>query len=148
MIAVDIANLYSRDLDKLIKEIEEYNSEESIWQHNSGINNSSGNLCLHLIGSINHFIGATLGKTGYIRERDAEFSIKGVERRDLINKIFSTKIMVVDVISNLTLEDLNKEFLFDFAGKNSTEYYLLFFAMHLNYHLGQINYHRRILDNN
>ncbi len=148
MEASEIAQVYLRDLDKLFKEIDGYASEVHIWMVKPGISNSAGNLCLHLIGSISHFIGATLGNTGYIRKREEEFSIKGLPKSELLAKLSDCKKMINEVIHNLSPDELNREYKFDFAGKKSVEGYLLFFAMHLNYHLGQINYHRRLVEAN
>ncbi|HEY5407636.1 MAG TPA: hypothetical protein VIJ92_11120 [Ginsengibacter sp.] len=75
-----IAALFERDINKLIEEINLYKNEEDIWKIKEGISNSSGNLTLHLLGNLNHFIGATLGNTGYVRERDKEFSLKNIPR--------------------------------------------------------------------
>ena len=141
-----IAQLFNRDIDKLIIEFQNYSSEEKMWIVLEGISNSGGNLGAHLLGSMNHFIGATLGKSGYVRERDKEFSDKGISRDEIISKLSETKILVEKVILGLQPEDLEKEFPLELTGKNTIEYYLVFFALHLNYHLGQINYHRRIVD--
>lgn len=140
-----INSLYQRGIDTLIKEIESFSDEDKLWQALPGINNTGGNLALHLWGSLNSFLGATLANTGFKRDRDAEFSTKGISKVELITRLTITKKMVQDTMENISDEDLQKDFPFDFAGKESTEYYLLFFVGHLNYHTGQINYLRRII---
>jgi uncharacterized damage-inducible protein DinB len=138
---------YKKDLEKLKQEIVAFSNEKLIWKTESGINNSSGNLCLHLVGNLNHFIGALLGNSGYVRNRDQEFSLKDVPREELIRKIQDTIEVVDKALSTLSDEDLQKEFpatLFD--RKDTCAFILTHLATHLSYHLGQINYHRRLLD--
>ena len=88
-----------------------------------------------------------LGNTGYVRNRDLEFSQKGVPRAELIDKIKNTILVVSSSLSKLSDEDAKKEFPeLVYEHKTSIEYLLISLAMHLGYHLGQINYHRRLLD--
>lgn len=147
MIIESLRSLYNRDLNKLKTEIESYQNEDVIWKTDKNISNSAGNLCLHLVGNLNTYFGAELGKTGYIRHRELEFSLKDIPRAELIEKISATIVMVDDVLSQLTSEDLEKEYpLIIFEEKMTTGYFLIHLIMHLDYHLGQINYHRRLLD--
>ncbi|MBB6371340.1 DinB family protein [Chryseobacterium shigense] len=147
MILESLKSLYTRDLNKLKTEIEAYQNEENLWKIDKNISNSAGNLCLHLVGNLNHFIGAELGKTGYIRNRELEFSLKDVPGKELIEKVEATIIMVDHTLSQLAPEDLEKEYpLVVFEDKMTTGYFLIHLVAHLDYHLGQINYHRRLLD--
>ncbi len=142
-----LKSLYNRDLNKLKTEIESYRNEERIWITEKGISNSAGNLCLHLIGNLNHYIGAELGRTGYIRNRDLEFSLKNIPRAELISQIESTIEVVNSSLDQLTEDQLKKDYpVIVFDSKMSTEYFLIHLISHLDYHLGQINYHRRLLD--
>ncbi|UEQ75161.1 DinB family protein [Chryseobacterium arthrosphaerae] len=147
MITESLQSLYKRDLNKLKTEIEAYQKEENIWKTDKNISNSTGNLCLHLIGNLNHFIGAQLGNTGYIRHRELEFSLKDIPQAELTEKIEATATMIDTVLSQLSDEDLKKEYpLVVFEDKMTTGYFLIHLVAHLDYHLGQINYHRRLLD--
>lgn len=138
---------FERDLTALHREIASYNSETNLWITSENISNSAGNLCLHLIGNLNHFIGAILGKTGYTRNRDKEFSTKQVPRTELLSSIDKTRHMVSHTLQNLSAEEYNSLYPVEFLGKNLlTDQLLLQLSTHLNYHLGQINYHRRLLD--
>ncbi|OCA71784.1 DinB superfamily protein [Chryseobacterium arthrosphaerae] len=142
-----LQSLYKRDLNKLKTEIEAYQKEENIWKTDKNISNSAGNLCLHLIGNLNHFIGAQLGNTGYIRHRELEFSLKDIPQAELTEKIEATAAMIDSTLSQLSDEDLKKEYpLVVFEDKMTTDYFLIHLVTHLDYHLGQINYHRRLLD--
>lgn len=147
MLSKTLAELFERDLLKLKEEILLYKDENKMWLTENQISNSAGNLCLHLIGNLNHFIGATLGNSGYIRQRDLEFSFKDVPRATLIEKIDATIQVIVPVLNQLTQEQLEADFPLEKHGKIvTTEYMLLHLLTHLSYHLGQINYHRRLLD--
>ncbi len=147
MITEILKSLIIRDLNKLRSEIELYHSEYNIWHIEKNIANSAGNLCLHLIGNLNAYIGAVLGNTNYVRNRPMEFSMKDVPRAELIRMIDETIITVDESLSKVSDRDLNTEYpLLVFEHKTSTGYFLMHLATHLTYHLGQINYHRRLLD--
>jgi uncharacterized damage-inducible protein DinB len=147
MIAESLKSLFTRDLNKLKTEIESYQNKETIWKTDKNILNSAGNLCLHLVGNLNHFIGAQLGNSGYIRNRDLEFSLKNIPRAELIQQIESTIEVINSSLGNLSAEDMEKEYPLEALGyKMTTEYFLIHLLGHLEYHLGQINYHRRLLD--
>lgn len=141
-----IEELFERDVLKVIDELKLYTDEESIWKLVPGINNSAGTLFLHLAGNLHHFIGALLGHTGYIRDRDSEFSSRNVSRKDMIASLESVRLVIHNTFCHLKEEDLDKTFPVDKHGQTvTTSYMMLHLLTHLNYHLGQINYHRRIL---
>ncbi len=142
-----LKNLFTRNLGRLKIEVELYANENNLWKVEKDITNSAGNLCLHLIGNLNTYIGKEIGKTNYIRNRALEFSSKNISKVELIKKIDETILVVNNSLDKLTPEDLLKEYpivVFDKA--TSTEYLLVHLTTHLTYHLGQINYHRRLLD--
>jgi len=139
--------LYQRDLEKLKTEITSYKNEENLWKTSGAILNSGGNLCLHLCGNLQHFIGAILGNSGYVRKRDEEFSKKNVPLSELVTELELTMKVVKDTLEKLNENDLQKIYPVNVFGyEMTTEYLLTHMAAHLNYHLGQINYHRRFLD--
>ena len=147
MILSTLAELFVRDLEKLKSEIQQYRDENALWVTGGEIANSAGNLCLHLVGNLNHFIGATLGNTGYVRQRDLEFSQKNVPRQELLDAVEQTTAAVRESLGKLTEADLQERFPLEKHGQVvTTGYMLLHLQTHLNYHLGQINYHRRLLD--
>ncbi len=142
-----LTSLFERDLRKLIDEINLYKDENKLWEIAPGISNSAGNLCLHLIGNLSHFIGATLGHTGYVRHRDDEFALKNIPRQDLLMNIENTILIVKKTLAELNDEELEKDFPLEVMGKIfKTDFFLVHLATHLSYHLGQINYHRRLID--
>lgn len=147
MLSDTLTTIFTRDLNKLKSEIEAYRQEDKIWITDKGIANSAGNLCLHLIGNLNTYIGAVLGHTGYIRHRDLEFSLKNIEKAQLIKRIEETLHVVISTLRQLEEKNFEEEYpLMVFDQKTTIEYMLIHLATHLGYHLGQINYHRRLLD--
>lgn len=147
MLTKTLINLFTRDLNVLITEIDSYTTETALWLTPEGISNSAGNLALHIVGNLNHFIGAALGNSGYVRQRDLEFSLKDVLKAELIQNIEATKDVVITVLESLSEADLKKEYTHRvFKEPVTIEYFLIHLSTHLTYHLGQINYHRRLLD--
>ena len=142
-----LKTIFNRDLNKLKVEIELYKNENNLWKIEKGITNSAGNLCLHLIGNLNSYIGSELGKTNYIRNRPLEFSLKNVPKAELLHKINETILVVNKTLDTVTTEILQQEYpILVFESKTTTEFFLVHLTTHLAYHLGQINYHRRLLD--
>ena len=135
-----------RDLNKLETELALYPSEESLWIVDKAITNPAGNLCLHLCGNLQYYIGTVLGKTGYIRNRDNEFAAKNVARKELIAEIGKAKKAVEETLPGLTQEQLQSNYPVDVFGKPMTTlYFMIHLTGHFSYHLGQVNYHRRLL---
>ncbi len=147
MVKEALLEIFERDLGKLKEEISLYTNENNLWKTEKQISNSAGNLALHLIGNLNHFIGATLGNTGYVRERDNEFSDKNIPVQKILDNIDATIIVVKNTLSNLTAEDFEKVFPLEKHGQIvKTDFMLMHLLAHLEYHLGQINYHRRLIE--
>ncbi|MDF3078646.1 MAG: hypothetical protein K0S09_2535 [Sphingobacteriaceae bacterium] len=139
--------LFTRDLNKLRSEIEQYQDEANIWKTDGNIANSAGNLCLHLVGNLNTYIGKEISGTDYVRDRASEFSLKNIPRTELLSKIAETARVVNEALGKLDESTLADEFpVLVFDKKTSTEYMLVHLATHLAYHLGQVNYHRRLTD--
>lgn len=139
-----LANFYERDIHKLIEELNLFRAEENLWRTQGSVKNSSGNLALHIIGGTNYLIGTTLAQTGYVRDRDQEFIRKDVPRRDLVAQLEKLIPMINKTVNAINLE---AEYPLVFDGeKRSNGYVLLQLSLHLNYHLGQVNYLRRTLE--
>ena len=137
--------IFERDLKKIQEEILAYQNEDDLWKVEKGISNSTGTLCLHLIGNLNHFIGAVLGNTGYVREREKEFSNRNVSREEIIEGFNHASKIVSETLIKLNNTDLEKDFPIEFMGKRKTLQVLIILVAHFNYHLGQVNYHRRLI---
>ena len=147
LILESLNHIFLRDLDKTIKEVNTYNLETDLWKVEDGINNSAGNLSLHICGNLSYFVGVVLGNTGYQRNREAEFSDKNVPRQELIQKLEEAKEAISSTLAKLPIDELEKLYPVQvWKDRNySTLQFLIHLATHLNYHLGQINYHRRLL---
>ena len=145
MTLATINELYQKDLDKLTQEISQYPSDESLWLVQDGISNSGGNLCLHLCGNLRHFLGAILNEDGYVRDREREFAAKGISREELMEDIEATKKAVANTLSALNADRLSESY----PGGPFPDYTVLKMILHLyghfGYHLGQLNYHRRLI---
>ena len=142
-----LSDLYERDLNKLRQEIEQYSNEGDLWKTSGDIPNSGGNLCLHLCGNLRHFIGFVLGGSGYVRDRDLEFSEANISREELIARIDMTIEEVKAALAKTTDETLASDYPIDVFGKGAfkTDWFLVHLATHFNYHLGQVDYHRRLV---
>ncbi len=149
MLIQELKKVFIKDLIKLKEEINLYQHEENLWKIREGIANSGGNLCLHLIGNLHHFIGVVIGKTSYLRNRETEFSSKNIPKKELVKMVEETVIVVDKVLTSMIDQQLEAEYpLLVLKEKTSTGYFLFHLSSHLGYHLGQINYHRRLIDAN
>ena len=146
MLHLNVLTILERDLGKLKEEIRLYKNDEDLWKIIPGTSNSGANLALHLAGNLRHFIGGALGNSGYIRDRDAEFSVKGLTRGAIIEIIETTHHEIKSALKGLSPGRLQEDFPKDVGGvKRDTAFVLLHLLGHFSYHLGQINYHRRFL---
>jgi hypothetical protein len=106
----------------------------------------AGTLALHLAGNLQHYFGAHLGRTGYVRDRPAEFARRDVPRSELLQQIEAAHAAVKAALSGAVVPDLEAEFPELIAGKRvSVGDYLVHLSTHFAYHLGQIDYHRRVV---
>ncbi len=138
--------LLFRDLRSLDDQIAAYPDDESLWKVAPGISNSAGNLALHLVGNLRHFFGATLGGSGYVRDRPAEFTTNGLSRAELREQVQETINEIDSALEKIGPETLASEYPLPIGEKSvRTAEFLVHLAVHLTYHLGQIDYHRRLL---
>lgn len=145
MLTESLIPLFERDLIKLENEIAAYETDEQLWTVRGEIKNSGGNLALHLIGNLNHFIGAVLGENGYVRNRDAEFDTTTGTKAEIIEMIKNTIPVVSSALGKLTAESMVKDFpVQKHEETRRVDFMLLHLFGHFSYHLGQINYHRRL----
>lgn len=141
-----ITSQYAKYIGNLKKEISSYENEKDIWMLKGDIKNTPGTLTLHLCGNLNHNIGAVIGNNGYVRNRDKEFTDTNVSKADLLNLIEETENTVLSILESLDTAKMAEQFPETSHGENQTVYdALIRLAFHLAYHVGQINYHRRIL---
>ena len=143
----ELIKIYDRDIQRLRKEIELFNQDSNLWRTVGQVKNPAGNLCLHLVGNLNTYIGKNLGYTNYVRDRDAEFNSRNVSKQELLDKVEETREVVISTMKKLNNEDVDKKYVEDVFGYEMTNgFFLIHLAAHLSYHLGQVNYIRRILE--
>lgn len=146
MLTRDVAAMIASNLETVRTELNAYENETDLWIVADGINNSAANLALHIAGNLQHYFGAVLGSTGYVRDREAEFSIKNVARADIIKELDVAGRAVEQTLADLTEDCLEKEYPEKILSYPLTiGQVLLRLTAHLNYHMGQINYHRRLI---
>lgn len=140
----NMARLLLRDLEAMRREIEHYPSDEAVWQAVPGLTNAGGTLVLHLAGNLQHFVGAVLGNSGYVRQRDIEFVRRGVTRAELVQQLNTTIDAVTRTLSTLPPPQMDEIYPQEVANvRVPTDLWLAHLATHLAYHLGQLDYHRR-----
>jgi uncharacterized damage-inducible protein DinB len=141
-----IAAILDRDLSALRREVEAYPDERDLWRTVPGLPNVAGTLVLHLTGNLQHYFGAQLGGTGYLRDRPGEFARRNVARTELLREIEAARRAVQVGLAGLTESQLQAEFPETIGGTRlATGEYLLHLTTHFAYHLGQVDYHRRVL---
>lgn len=149
MILDEFIKLFNRDLDRLSKEIEMYSNSENLWKSAPGITNSSGNLCIHLLGNLRAFVCKEMGGFDYIRDREREFHASGIAIEELLEEIRLVKKQVEISLEGLDETLLDKPYPLEVFGEPMNYgYFLSHLYGHFNYHLGQINYCRRLLEAN
>jgi len=142
-----IVQMFERDLGKLTAELGKYQREENIWVTRGDIPNSAGNLCMHLCGNLQHYIGHGIGHSSYVRDRDREFAVKGLSKAELLKEVETTRRAVLDALQKMDPALLTVEYplpVFDYAMTHV--HFITHLLAHFSYHLGQINYHRRLID--
>lgn len=143
----ELKELYDRDLERLESELTLI-AGDNLWETVPGVVNSVGILTQHIVGNLNHFVGTALGNTDYIRNRDREFTQTGITSDKLISDVNDTSDMINRVLGNLEEGELANPYPMDIPMDYSIYKFLLHLYGHLNYHLGQVNYLRRILSEN
>ncbi len=146
MSGAELAALFRRDLTRLVQELRAFPGDGTLWTKPPGISNSIGNLVLHLEGNLREYIGRQLGGVPYSRQREREFTETGLPIDNLLARVEPLAILIPEIIAGVSDEDLNRLYPEEpFNSPISTAQYLVSLNSHLNYHLGQIDYLRRIL---
>lgn len=139
-----LAALYDLELGHLAAELEQYSSDTIIWSVHPGISNSGGTLVLHICGNLRHFIGAVLGNTGYVRNREAEFTTRGLGKKDLLEIIATARSEVGRAMEGIEESAVTSIYPLQLANQSwETGRLMIHLYGHLQYHRGQVSYHRR-----
>lgn len=141
-----LKNNFIKAIDNLYNEISLFEKDDDLWKCTKNVSNSAGNLSLHLIGNLNHFVGAVIGKNGYVRNRESEFSSKHIPRNNLLLELMNVKKNIETVFNNIKEVYFFEVYPLSTFGENKSVLdVLMILIAHFNYHLGQINYLRRLL---
>lgn len=145
MAADTIRVILTRELRAVAREVDAYPSDDHLWRLVPGLPNSGGTLALHLAGNLEHYVGAVLGATGYVRDRDAEFATRALPRAEVRARVARAAAAVDETLGKLTAEQLEAEYPEPVRGRRvRTRDFLVHLVAHLGYHLGQLDYHRRM----
>ena len=145
MLATELAALYVRDLGRLVQELRAFPDTPALWRVAPGVTNAAGTLALHLEGNLREYVGRQLGQIAYTRDRPREFSARGIEQAELVRRIEALRDTMPQVIGALSPGLLDATYPEPFNGSPiSTRQFLIHLSGHLNYHLGQIDYLRRV----
>lgn len=143
-----IANAVRQQIDQYAKNAMDCLAElsqEQIWTPGPEGSNSIGTLTHHLSGNLRHFLGAGLLADGYQRDRDAEFADRNISARDL-----TAELQKALEVAHMALETIDTQLIHapyqsvdgrEFA---SMAHMLLMIEAHFAYHVGQINYTKRM----
>jgi uncharacterized damage-inducible protein DinB len=142
----DLRAVLVRDLRALGREVTAYPSDTALWQAVPGITNTGGTLALHLVGNVQHFIGTVLGGSAYKRDRDAEFNRRDATRAELTAEVERAIAVVESAMPRVTASQLAAEYPIEVGGRRlPTSRFLAHLSSHFAYHLGQMDYHRRVV---
>jgi Protein of unknown function (DUF1572) len=149
MLLEELKTILLRDISGVERELDLYPDDSSVWKTVSGLPNPAGNLILHLAGNLQYFFGTTLGNTGYVRNRDAEFTKRDVPRSELRKELAGSRQGVLAAFERLSENALEQPYPVKITDTDfSTRLAVLQLITHLAYHLGQIDYHRRVVTGN
>jgi uncharacterized damage-inducible protein DinB len=122
-------------------------SEEQFWRNPFFHGNSVGHLMLHLTGNLSYYIGARIVGTGYVRNRDLEFSEpRKLPKAEVLGRFDEAIVTVIAAIGNQTEADWTAPYTAEREpdSKNRVTLFLRC-ASHLYHHVGQIIYLSREL---
>lgn len=145
-LARDLSLLLVRELEGVRREIELFSDDVSPWRTLPGVTNSAGNLALHVAGNLQHYVGAVLGGTGYVRNRDAEFGRRSGSRAEVVAELDAAIKTVRGVLPGLPADRIDAPYPETVNGAPiRTGLFLCHVATHAAFHLGQLGYLRRAL---
>jgi uncharacterized damage-inducible protein DinB len=136
---------YFRMVQARVHTLTEPLSTEQLWMKPYAYGNSIGNLILHLTGNLNYYIGAQIARTGYVRDRDLEFSGSGKPKAELLAAFDQAIEAVVATISNQADDDWSAPYSAERTEHKDRFGMVLTCAGHANHHVGQMIYLQREL---
>jgi uncharacterized damage-inducible protein DinB len=140
----NLALLLARELATFERELDLFPDDASAWKRAPGISNSAANLALHVAGNLRYFVGTVLGGTGYVRNREREFSRREGSREEVKAELRDARRVVEAVLPGLSAERLAAEYPEPVNGVNlRADRFLMHLCAHAAYHLGQASTARR-----
>jgi uncharacterized damage-inducible protein DinB len=117
-------------------------SEEQFWTKPFPFGNSFGHLVLHVTGNLKYYIGAQIAGTGYVRDRDREFTEAHPPSKAEALKRFDEAIdMVISTVRRQSASDWSAAYTAQRAENAGNRFNILLkCATHLDHHVGQMNY--------
>lgn len=141
-----VVPLLTRELEGFKRELALFPDDESVWKTVPGVTNSAGNLALHVAGGLQYLVGALLGGTGYVRNREMEFARRSGSRSELVAELDKAAAVVREVLPRLTESALTADLPEQVMGMRfRTDTFLLHLCAHAGFHLGQAGYLRRVV---
>ena len=144
-VQLSIASLIDSVLAGCPREMYLFPYDETLWRTLPGVPNSAGNLALHVAGNLQQFVGAVLGGSAVVRNRDGECSRRAGARGELFEELQKAAVAVRTVVPNLTDAVLEHDFPEPVipTRRIQTLRFLLHLCAHASFHLGQAGYLRR-----
>ena len=145
-VASGLATYYEFVAAQLHKWVDPLSSEQ-FWRNPYPYGNSVGHLVLHLTGNLNYYVGARVAETGYVRDRNREFTDKHPpSKEEALRRFDSTIALVVSTIQKQKAEDWGKAYTADREPEAADRFQIfLRCAGHAYHHVGQIVYLSREL---
>lgn len=113
---------------------------DSLWKKPFPFGNSVGHLVLHLTGNLNHYIGATIAGSGYVREREKEFtSPEHPPVEELLSRFHEAVAMVIRTLHSQDGEGFKVPVEHNVPIHSRLGLFLVC-AAHMNNHIGQMSY--------
>jgi len=123
-------------------------TQEQFWSNPRGYGNSAGHLVLHVTGNLNYYIGARLAGTGYVRNRDLEFTDASGRPKEEVLEAFDRAIaMVAGAIRGQSEEDWMRDYSAEREPQAKNRFTIVLrCAGHAYHHVGQMIYIYRELE--
>jgi Protein of unknown function (DUF1572) len=133
-----LASYFEKVAAKLHKWVDPL-SHEQFWRNPFPYGNDIGHIVLHLTGNLNYYIGAQIAKTGYVRNRDREFTEADRPAKAEVLREFDRVIsLVAATIRKQSPEDWPSPYTAERSDSHDRFAIVLDCAAHADHHVGQI----------
>lgn len=132
-----------RDYAWRVHALSEKLTEEQFWARPYPYGNSVGHLTLHITGNLNYYIGARIAQTGYVRDREREFTEPAPpSKEEALRRLDEAVAMVVATLETQTAESWSNPYEATDAAPVVKDRFSIFLrcAAHFHHHIGQIIY--------